>query len=425
MSNDFAIEVKEVSKVFSYSKPRIDNKGRKINEHFALKDVSFEIKKGESVGIIGPNGSGKSTLLKILAGITKPSSGEIKIKGRVASILDIGAGFHPELSGRENVFLNAQIHGFSKKEVQRKFDEIVEFSGIRQFIEEPVKTYSNGMYLRLAFSIVMHLDFDVYLFDEVFSVGDAEFSIKTKKKIENIILQNKTVLLISHQLNELEGFDKIIRLENGSLKEQSNQENNIALYSEDVLRKYQIEIHQQNISINNFEAYNQYDDIKLIAFELLQDSDFFRTDKSLKFKITYQQLIDSESFDIMLVVKDVNDLPVFTSSPIASGNFNKDKRKGTYINICEIPAFFLFQATYKVSLRFIKNTELLILHKYEDERIYNDEYMLYDLNRFFNNILYFKTVFKIEGNEITLQPFYFQQKLFMGNNWKQDFIDEL
>ena len=425
MSNDFAIEVKEVSKVFSYCKPRIDYKGRKINEHFALKDVSFQIKKGESVGIIGPNGSGKSTLLKILAGITKPSSGEIKIKGRVASILDIGAGFHPELSGRENVFLNAQIHGFSKKEIQRKFEEIVEFSGIRQFIEEPVKTYSNGMYLRLAFSIVMHLDFDVYLFDEVFSVGDAEFSIKTKKKIENIILQNKTVLLISHQLNELEGFDKIIRLENGSLKEKSIQENNIALYSEDVLKKYQIEIHQQNINLNNFEAYNQYDDIKLIAFELLQDSDYFRTDKSLKFIITYQQLTDDESFDIMLVVKDVNDLPVFTSSPIASGNFNKDKRKGTYINICEIPAFFLFQATYKVSLRFIKNTELLILHKYEDERIYNDEYKLYDLNRFFNNILYFKTVFKIEGNEITLQPFYFQQKLFMGNNWKQDFIDEL
>src|SRR5690606_19206903 len=132
--------------------------------------------KGENVGIIGPNGSGKSTLLKILAGVTKPTSGTVDINGRIASILDIGAGFHPELSGKENVFLNGQILGFAKSEIAPKYKEIVEFSGIGKYIDEPVKNYSNGMYLRLAFSIMVHLDFDIYLFDEVMSVGDAEFT---------------------------------------------------------------------------------------------------------------------------------------------------------------------------------------------------------------------------------------------------------
>src|SRR5690554_2953495 len=175
MDENLAIKVENLFKVYQLRQSRVNEEGELVTEHWALKEVSFEIKKGESVGIIGPNGSGKSTLLKILAGVTKPSSGKVQIRGKVASILDIGAGFHPELSGRENVFLNGQIHGFSKKEIQSKYDEIVAFSGIEQFIEELVKNYSNGMYLRLAFSIMAHLDFDVYLFDEVLSVGDAEF----------------------------------------------------------------------------------------------------------------------------------------------------------------------------------------------------------------------------------------------------------
>ncbi len=181
-----------------------DKDGKSTNEHWALRNVSFEIKKGESVGIIGPNGSGKSTLLKILAGVTKPTSGKVKVRGRVASILDIGAGFHPELSGKENVFLNGQIHGFTKNEIEDKFEEIVTFSEIEEFINEPVKNYSSGMYLRLAFSIMAHLDFDVYLFDEVLGVGDAVFREKSQKKIKQLTNeQDKTVLLISHSINEL------------------------------------------------------------------------------------------------------------------------------------------------------------------------------------------------------------------------------
>ncbi|MCO5260559.1 MAG: ABC transporter ATP-binding protein [Crocinitomicaceae bacterium] len=210
MEDTIAIKVENVSKVFPLRQPRVDSEGNTTNEHWALKDVSFEIKKGESVGIIGPNGSGKSTLLQLLAGITKPTTGQITIRGKVASILDIGAGFHPELSGRENVYLNGQIHGFSKKEIKSKFDEIVEFSGIEKFIDEPVKNYSNGMYLRLAFSIMAHLDFDVYLLDEVLSVGDEEF----REKIHNLTKSwtgKKTQLVVTHDLIQTHSlFNRII-----------------------------------------------------------------------------------------------------------------------------------------------------------------------------------------------------------------------
>lgn len=198
MKEDVVIRVDNLSKVYPLRHTISDELGNSTQEHWALKDVSLEIVRGESIGIIGPNGSGKSTLLKILAGVTKPTSGSVKIRGKVASILDIGAGFHPELSGRENVFLNGQIHGFSKKEIEDKLDEISLFSGINHFIDEPVKNYSNGMYLRLAFSIMAHFDFDVYLLDEVLSVGDAEFREKIANRLGQF-LGSKTLLIVTHE----------------------------------------------------------------------------------------------------------------------------------------------------------------------------------------------------------------------------------
>lgn len=198
MNPEIAIKVEHLSKVYPLRHSQKKEDGTVVYEHCALEDVSFEVKKGESVGIIGPNGSGKSTLLKILAGVTKPTSGKVSIRGKVASILDIGAGFHPELSGRENVFLNGQIHGFSKKEIADKFDEIVAFSGIEKFIDEPVKNYSNGMYLRLAFSIMTHLDFDVYLLDEVLSVGDQEFQNRCIEKIKELSNSQRTFVIVYH-----------------------------------------------------------------------------------------------------------------------------------------------------------------------------------------------------------------------------------
>lgn len=220
MDNNVAIKVENVSKVYPLRQSQTDENGYTIKEHQALKNISFEIKKGESIGIIGPNGSGKSTLLKILAGVIKPSSGKVRIRGRIASILDIGAGFHPELSGWENIFLNGQIHGIPKKEIELKINDIVAFSGIEKFIDEPVKNYSNGMYLRLAFSIMAHLDFDVYLFDEVLSVGDAVFRQKVRLFVKDkISVQQKTIIIVSHNYEEhLSLSNTLFYMENGAIK---------------------------------------------------------------------------------------------------------------------------------------------------------------------------------------------------------------
>ena len=203
MDTAIAIKAEGLGKRYRLRHPLTDENGQTSDELWALRDVSFEIKKGESVGIVGPNGCGKSTLLKILAGVTKPTTGRVIIADRVAGILDIGAGFHPELSGRENVFLNGRLYGFSKKEIRARFEAIVEFSGIGRFIDEPVKNYSNGMYLRLAFSIMAHLDFDVYLLDEVLSVGDREFRARVAAYLKREMTDGrKTFVIVTHQEQE-------------------------------------------------------------------------------------------------------------------------------------------------------------------------------------------------------------------------------
>lgn len=173
-------------------------------EHFfALQDVSFSIKQGESVGIIGANGAGKTTILRLIANITKPTSGKVTVQGRIAPLIEIGAGFHPELTGRENVYLNGVILGMSKSEVARKFDEIVAFSELEKFIDVPIKQYSSGMYVRLGFSVAVHSDFDILLADEVLAVGDQHFQTKCFSKFEEIKRRQKTVILVSHSLEQL------------------------------------------------------------------------------------------------------------------------------------------------------------------------------------------------------------------------------
>jgi lipopolysaccharide transport system ATP-binding protein len=170
-------------------------------EFWALQNVDFKIEEGDRVGIIGRNGAGKSTLLKILSRITEPTSGEIKIKGRVASLLEVGTGFHPELTGRENIFLNGAILGMSRLEIRKKFDEIVDFSGVEKFLDTPVKRYSSGMYVRLAFAIAAHLEPEILIVDEVLAVGDAEFQKKCLGKMESVSKdEGRTVLFVSHDL---------------------------------------------------------------------------------------------------------------------------------------------------------------------------------------------------------------------------------
>lgn len=189
-------------------------------EFWALKDLNFEIKQGEAVGIIGRNGAGKSTLLKILSRITEPTTGRIELNGRVASLLEVGTGFHPELTGRENIFLNGAILGMSRAEMKRKFDEIVDFSGVEKFLDTPVKRYSSGMYVRLAFSIAAHLEPEILVVDEVLAVGDSEFQKKCLGKMKEVTnKEGRTVLFVSHDITAIEFLcDTAIYLRNGEVK---------------------------------------------------------------------------------------------------------------------------------------------------------------------------------------------------------------
>lgn len=174
---------------------------------WSLKDINFEIEQGDAVGIIGRNGAGKSTLLKILSKVTAPTTGKISGKGRIASLLEVGTGFHPELSGRENIFLNGAILGMRKKEIQRKFDEIVDFAGIERYIDTPVKRYSSGMYVRLAFAVAAHLESEILIVDEVLAVGDAEFQKKCLGKMDEVSKgEGRTVLFVSHNMGSIEAL---------------------------------------------------------------------------------------------------------------------------------------------------------------------------------------------------------------------------
>lgn len=186
---------------------------------WALRDINFEVKQGEVLGIIGRNGAGKSTLLKLLSRVTQPTTGSIKVRGRIASLLEVGTGFHPELSGRENIFLNGAILGMTKSEIRSKFDEIVDFSGVERYIDTPVKRYSSGMYVRLAFAVAAHLEPEILIIDEVLAVGDAEFQKKCLGKMKDVSGQGRTVLFVSHNMVAVQNLcSTAMFLDNGGLK---------------------------------------------------------------------------------------------------------------------------------------------------------------------------------------------------------------
>ena len=205
---------------------KLGEKPRERNPEFwALRDVSFELQPGEVVGVIGRNGAGKSTLLKILTRITEPTTGEAIINGRVGSLLEVGTGFHPELTGRENVYLNGTILGMKKREIDAKFDEIVAFSGIEKFLDTPVKRYSSGMYVRLAFAVAAHLEPEILLVDEVLAVGDAQFQKKCLGKMSEVAMGGRTILFVSHNIGAIESLcRKVLWLEEGRLKRYGDAE---------------------------------------------------------------------------------------------------------------------------------------------------------------------------------------------------------
>ena len=219
-----------------FQRLRPDHRAEQKESIWALRDVSFEADEGEVIGIIGHNGAGKSTLLKILTRITAPTVGRAEIRGRVGSLLEVGTGFHPELTGRENIFLNGSILGMTRSEIQRNFDAIVEFSGVEKFIDTPVKRYSSGMYVRLAFSVAAHLEPEVMIVDEVLSVGDADFQRRSLGRMETIGESGRTVLFVSHNLQGiLQLCDRTILLKEGRIIKQGDTGDVVAFYEQETL----------------------------------------------------------------------------------------------------------------------------------------------------------------------------------------------
>ena len=243
MSSDLALEVNHLWKLFRQQKqrtfkemlPALLSGGKKniVNTFWALQDINLQIKKGEAFGIVGPNGSGKSTLLKLIAHVTAPTKGEIKVHGSITPLIELGAGFHPEMTGRENIFLNAAILGLTKKQTLPLVEDIINFSEIREFIDQPVKHYSSGMYMRLAFSVAVHVPFDILLVDEIMGVGDAKFQKKCFDLMQDFKKQGKTIIYVGHALEKVASFcDRAAYLHFGVLKGVGEAKKIVAEYSQ-------------------------------------------------------------------------------------------------------------------------------------------------------------------------------------------------
>ncbi len=329
MSNEIAIRVDKLSKKYHLRYPFSGNEKNQTQELWALKDINFELRRGESVGIIGPNGSGKSTLLKVLSGITSPTSGSVEINGRVAAILDIGSGFHPDLSGRENIFLSGNLMGMYNQEIHSAYTSIVEFSGLSDFIETPVKYYSSGMFIRLAFSIIAFLEADIMIFDEVIAVGDAEFSYQCKKKLEELIQKKKTVIIASHNMNELFNYcGHTIRLDKGIIISEGDTGTEVSRYLEAVYDKQQYAKNNNNPLENksifpNTQSWKTSqspvgnDSVRLNSITILSEKEkenaVFVNDEDINIEIDYDVVIPNSGEVFAIAIHSIDGSPVFVS----------------------------------------------------------------------------------------------------------------
>jgi lipopolysaccharide transport system ATP-binding protein len=340
---------KKARKVFSFDSIGSRKGGQPKNEVFlALKDISFDIEQGDRIGIIGRNGAGKSTLLKILSRITEPTSGRITIRGRVASLLEVGTGFHPELSGRENIFLNGAILGMSRSEIRRKFDEIVAFAEIEKFLDTPVKRYSSGMYVRLAFAVAAHLEPEILVVDEVLAVGDAQFQRKCLGKMEEISKGNgRTILFVSHNITAIKNLCvKCLLLEKGINKGFGDVDS--------VTNKY---IHDGVVTNNRFRPNgtgSHNENIELMEFEVSPRKGIDITVESgISIDILFKNKKQGINLDATIFVYALDDTCLFEAGCIISSN--SDSKKGVYrVNAC-VPPFTLNAGTYKINLIFGEN----------------------------------------------------------------------
>jgi len=331
---------------------------QKSHEDFwALKDVSFEIKEGEAVGIIGRNGAGKSTLLKILSRITEPTEGRIRLRGRVASLLEVGTGFHPELTGRENIFLNGAILGMSKVEIRSKFDAIVDFAGVGKFLETPVKRYSSGMYVRLAFAVAAHLEPEILVIDEVLAVGDAEFQKRCLGKMSEVAKSGRTVLFVSHNLQAVSSLCQTgIVMQQGKVVTQCSAQEAVKHYLRDNSTKADF-----SYSCTDTPDHPHIRSATLVQRDCRVGSFNMHEPLLLEFEI---DLTDQLSAALTVVIRNSNGAWVhhcsdeFTEKPEVQGAATKRS--------CEIPAYALNADEYVMTLALSNRSTSEVYEKLED-----------------------------------------------------------
>jgi lipopolysaccharide transport system ATP-binding protein len=328
-----------------------DHRNRDGETVWALRDINFSVQRGEAIGIIGRNGAGKSTLLKILSRVTAPTSGVIKAKGRVASLLEVGTGFHSELTGRENIFLNGAIMGMSRAEVHRKFDEIVDFSGVDRYIDTPVKRYSSGMYVRLAFAVAAHLEPEILVVDEVLAVGDAEFQKKCLGKMSEVASGGRTVLFVSHNMTAVSALcDRALLLDRGQSVAQGSVESILSKYFQMALQ-IQPEVRWAEdkapsngvVRFTGIRAHDTQSETKS-AFDIRHP---------IGIELEYEVLQPDVWFTPSVILKDMNNVVIFNSPADAHPNWDDAKReRGTYRSTCWIPGNLLVEGTYSIRVVF-------------------------------------------------------------------------
>ena len=358
MSNKPVIEVQNLSKVFNLGKKPKDfrsaisnffkPKSNSAEKLVALDSISFDVNEGEVFGIIGPNGSGKSTLLKILSKITFPTSGKAILRGRVSSLLEVGTGFHHELTGRENIFLNGSILGMSKKEIKSKFDEIVDFSGVEKFIDTPVKHYSSGMYVRLAFSVAAHLEPEILLVDEVLSVGDMNFRKKSMGKMSEVAHSGRTVVLVSHNLGVVKNLcTNGLYLDRGKIKALGNIQNVVESYQNSFNSEKRLKhtIQSEHISVTNFT---------LLSGENT-DSTIISCGDRIKFSISFKAKQKLKHLLVKLIIRNQYKQALFScNNRLTDDIFTDVPEVGTFE--CTINKLALNAGIYSVDLYFEENS---------------------------------------------------------------------
>lgn len=318
---------------------------------WALKDVSFDVKQGEVLGIIGKNGAGKSTLLKLLSRVTAPTTGTLKAKGRIASLLEVGTGFHPELTGRENIFLNGAILGMTKEEIKRKFDEIVDFAGVERYIDTPVKRYSSGMYVRLAFGVAAHLESEILIVDEVLAVGDAEFQNKCLGKMKDVSSsQGRTVLFVSHNMGAVKNLcTHAVLMQNGTLQQSGQTADIIDAYlaGGNEVERYVEWVPEERPSTNEIEVKS----IKVFDSKERLDTILTTTD-AIKISIEYEVKAAIKDLRVALNLLTSDGVNVFSTSDFNFQEASRLRTPGHYTSYCYIPGKLLNAGVYVASIDF-------------------------------------------------------------------------